>query len=205
MACAPGRTDSGDSVLLSGSDTMTPIDAVFTEGAAEPPVRLVFRTPDPDAACARAIRAGGAGAHIGAMADSQSTPLAFELSPDAAGPPRRPATGDGALAATILYVRDTSLALGFYGDLFGLKFVPVGTSGNLWWIQGAPSIGVFPGPPEIRSIIYVPDGQAAVARVGDLGGQAGAIEAMGAYAVVGCRDGQDTPFWISWLDTDRSG
>jgi uncharacterized protein len=97
-----------------------------------------------------------------------------------------------------LGVPDAARAKAFYGGLFGWSFTP--TEGENAWIE-APGVrgGLHDGDDAANIVVYfrVPDIEAAVARVRELGGTAdepGPAETGGRFA--SCRDDQGVEFGV---------
>jgi uncharacterized protein len=93
-----------------------------------------------------------------------------------------------------LGVPDTDRARAFYGALFGWKINQRG-----WIDTGAVRGGLHGADPETKIVLYfeVPDIEAAVRRVRELGGEAeepGPERESGRYA--GCRDDQGVAFGL---------
>ena len=93
---------------------------------------------------------------------------------------------------------DTGRAQGFYGDLFGWTFQPLeGPMEYHMTYEGGGAI--YPGNGGRGVLVYfgVPDIDASLARVSELGGQIGEVQEMpgvGRYAV--CADSEGNPFGL---------
>jgi predicted enzyme related to lactoylglutathione lyase len=185
-----------------------PIVAIFTDDQSAPPARLCFSTQDPEAAFARALALGGAGADMSDVRDNQGMPLAVQAS--VAMPTLNQAV-TGALGVVIVLVSDTAKAREFHHQLFGLDFYKVG-SGDFWWVSKGPSLGVFTdmhetagsetphteAGPTILALFCVGDLDQAMGKVLELGGSIVRRETMGPYHVCDCRDDQGMRFGLWW-------
>jgi predicted enzyme related to lactoylglutathione lyase len=102
----------------------------------------------------------------------------------------------GELCYFTIGAADSDRARTFYGALLGWQFAPGNVPGG-WHITGAsPPGGLHGGAPEPGIDVYfqVEDIRAAVARVRELGGEAGDVQETAAGAYAGCRDDQGIRF-----------
>jgi uncharacterized protein len=91
---------------------------------------------------------------------------------------------------------DGDRARAFYGSLLGWEFAPGNVPGGWQVTNASPPGGLHGGEPEPGIEVYfqVEDIGAAVARVRELGGEAGEVQASAAGAYASCRDDQGTRF-----------
>ena len=97
-------------------------------------------------------------------------------------------------------VRDVDQARGFFEALFGWSFHPMGKGGEGWFETPTLRAGMHGDEPQPRFYVFfsVPDLEAAVARVRELGGEADepGPEEPGFGRFANCRDPQGLEFGL---------
>jgi predicted enzyme related to lactoylglutathione lyase len=107
----------------------------------------------------------------------------------------------GDLAYFMLPVGDEERAHAFFGRLFGWEFAPGNVPGGSQITNSTPPGGMFAGGeaggPEVW--FEVDDIDGALAKVRELGGQAGEAGEIASGYMASCKDDQGTPFnvWAS--------
>jgi predicted enzyme related to lactoylglutathione lyase len=186
------------------------IDVGFADDSQAPPQRLLYVTPDPQAALTRAVSLGGAGSSVSEARDNQGLPIGFHA-PGEWARGAEPGTAKGALGVLLLQVPDTAKARAFQHDLFGAEFHRVG-EGDFWWANRAPPTGVFPVDHDmtnpsvplshtvshVRPFFCVGELEPAMAAVRELGGATFSSTAVGPFRICGCSDDQALPFGLWW-------
>jgi predicted enzyme related to lactoylglutathione lyase len=190
------------------------IDVGFTDDPRAPPQRVLYVTPDPQAALTRAVSLGGAGTSVSEARDNQGLPIGFHA-PGAWASGAEPGAAKGARGVLLLQVPDTVKARAFQYDLFGAEFHRVG-EGDFWWANRAPPTGVFPidhdmtnstvplrnTAPHVRPFFCVGELEPAMAAVRRLRGETFSSTAVGPFRICGCCDDQALPFGL-WWDPSR--
>jgi uncharacterized protein len=102
----------------------------------------------------------------------------------------------GDLVYFVVPAGDAERAKAFYGDLFGWGFSPGNVPGGFNVEGSTPPGGLFGGGEGSSPQVYfsVDDIDAAVAKVRELGGEAGEPEEIASGFMAECRDDQGTAF-----------
>jgi hypothetical protein len=110
-------------------------------------------------------------------------------------------TGD--LVYFMLTVPDEKRAHAFFGGLFGWEFGPGNVPGGSQITNSTPPGGMFAGGEAEKPEVWfeVDDMDAALARIRELGGEAGEMGEIESGYVASCRDDQGTPFNV-WASRD---
>ena len=170
---------------------------------------LCYMVDDVDDAVVRVRALGGEAAtptdqpygRVADCVDDQGTPFAV-FHPPAGAPPGDEPTPNGRRHGDLAYVtletRDAARTRAFYGALLGWRFTP-GSVEDGWQVEGArPMTGLHGGHDEATGVPFyrVDDVRAAVRRVQDAGGTAGAVEVRPYATTALCQDDQGTRFHL---------
>jgi predicted enzyme related to lactoylglutathione lyase len=109
----------------------------------------------------------------------------------------------GDLAYFMLPVDDEERAHAFFGAVFGWEFAPGNVPGGSQITNSTPPGGMFAGGEagEAKVWFEVDDIEAALARIRELGGEAGEAGEIASGYMASCRDDQGTPFNV-WASRD---
>jgi uncharacterized protein len=102
----------------------------------------------------------------------------------------------GDLVYFVVSVPDAERGKAFYGELFGWEFVPGNVQGGFQVSNSQPPGGLFGGGENRSPQVWfaVDDLEAALAKVTDLGGEAGEPEEIESGFMASCRDDQGSEF-----------
>lgn len=174
-----------------------------------PSVWLTFAVADLRAAVARVVAAGGSATPVGSRAvcrDDQGMPFVLGEAPGAAagGAPRIDPGRQGDVAYITLEVGDQVRARAFLGTVLGWRFTPGRMPGG-WNVEGVlPMVGLAGGVRDGGGGTAVPmyrvdDIDAAVGRVREQGGDAGAVTLAPYGRSAECVDPQGLRFHLGEL------